>query len=88
VGKAINAVLADESRHVNYTIDAVKDLVTRRRAQWILDDHRRAEAKANVRFSHMQMNNFLANFARAVPKQRRVLYRICGAIMEGADRMM
>jgi hypothetical protein len=87
-GKAINAVLADESRHVNYTLDAVKDLVARRRMHQILDDHRRAEAKANARFSHMQMRNFLGGFADAVPKHRRLLYRICGALMEGQDRMM
>jgi hypothetical protein len=88
VGKAVNAVLSDESRHVSYTIEAVKDLLTRKRASEVLDAHRRAEAKANVRFSHMQMRNFLANFARAVPKRRRVVYRVCGALLEGADRMM
>ena len=80
VGKAINAVLADESRHVNYTIDAVNDLVTRRRAQTILDEHRRAEAKANVRFSKLQMRNFLGSFASTIPKRRRVAYRICGRV--------
>ncbi|HET6250320.1 MAG TPA: hypothetical protein VFE47_21705 [Tepidisphaeraceae bacterium] len=88
VGKAVHAVLADEGRHVRYTIDAVKDLVTRRRAEAILDEHRRAEARANVRFSHMQMHNFLASFAGHVPRQRRLAYRICGAFMEGMDRMM
>jgi hypothetical protein len=88
VGKAVNAVLADEGRHVNYTVDAVKDLLTRRRAREVLDDHRRAEAKANVRFSRMQMRNFLRAFAQHVPRRRRVLYRVCGALMEGADRLM
>jgi hypothetical protein len=88
VGKAVNAVLADEDRHVNYTLDAVKDLLTRRRAMEVLDAHRRAEAKANVRFSRMQMANFLGAFAQSVPRRRRVLYRVCGALMDGADRMM
>jgi len=88
VGKAVNAVLSDESRHVSYTVEAVKDLLTRKRAEEVLDAHRRAETKANVRFSHMQMRNFLANFARAVPKRRRVVYRVCGALMEGADRLL
>ena len=87
-GKAVNAVLADESRHVSYTIEAVGELVARRRAREILDAHRRAEAKANVRFSHMQMRNFLASYADEVPCRRRVLYRVCGAMMEGADRLM
>jgi len=88
VGKAVNAVLADEGRHVNYTIEAVKDLLTRRRAGEVLDAHRRAEAKANVRFSRMQMRSFLRAFAQHVPRRRRVLYRVCGALMEGADRLM
>jgi hypothetical protein len=88
VGKAVNAVLADEGRHVSYTIEAVNDLLPRRRAAEVLDAHRRAEAKANVRFSQMQMKNFLRGFAQAVPKRRRVLYRVCGALMEGADRLM
>ena len=88
VGKAVNAVLADEGRHVNYTIEAVKDLLTRRRAGEVLDAHRRAEAKANVRFSRMQMRSFLRAFAQHVPRRRRVLYCVCGALMEGADRLM
>src|SRR3954453_17045567 len=52
VGKGVNAVLADEGRQVSYTLDAVNDLLTRRRAREVLDAHRRAEAKANLRFSH------------------------------------
>jgi len=88
VGKAVNAVLADESRHVSYTVEAVRDLLTRTRAAEVLDAHRRAEAKANVRFSRMQMRNFLRSFAQSVPRRRRVLYRMCGALMEGAERMM
>jgi hypothetical protein len=88
VGKAVNAVLADEGRHVNYTIEAVRDLLTRRRATEVLDAHRRAETKANVRFSRMQMRNFLRAFAQHVPRRRRVLYRVCGALMEGADRLL
>jgi hypothetical protein len=88
VGKAVNAVLADEGRHVSYSIDAVNDLVTIRRAREILDAHQRAEAKANIRFSRLQMTNFLRSFAQSVPKRRRLLYRICGAFMEGADRLM
>src|SRR5947208_2865940 len=39
VGKAVNAVLADEGRHVRYTIEAVEDLLTRRRANEVLDAH-------------------------------------------------
>jgi len=88
VGKAVRAVLQDEGRHVNYTIDAVHDLLPRRKRQEVLDDHRRAEAKANLRFSHMQMRNFLAAHARLIPRHRRLLYRVCGAFMEGADRML
>src|SRR3954469_19223218 len=41
VGKAVNAVLADEGRHVSYTIGAVNELLTRQRAAEVLDAHRR-----------------------------------------------
>ena len=88
VGKAVGAVLRDEDRHVSYTIGAVRDLLPRRRADEVLDEHRRAEARANVRFSTSQMRHFLAAHARLVPGRRRVLYRVCGALMEGAGRMM
>jgi hypothetical protein len=88
VGKSVRAVLRDEGRHVNYTIDAVHDLLPRRRRQEVLDAHRRAEAKANLRFSHAQMRTFLKYHARLVPRHRRMLYRVCGAFIEGADRMM
>lgn len=89
VGKSVRAVLRDEGRHVSYTLEAVHDLLPRRRRQEVLDAHRRAEAKANLRFSHEQMRNFLAHHAgRLVPRRRRLLYRICGALMEGAERML
>jgi len=88
VGKAVRAVLRDEGRHVNYTLDAVGDLLPRRRREEVLDAHRRAEAKANLRFSHTQMRSFLAHHVRLVPHRRRVLYRVCGALMEGAERML
>jgi hypothetical protein len=87
-GKAVRAVLRDEDRHVGYTLAAAKDLLTRSEARDVLDAHRRAEAKANVRFSTKQMQHFLRAHAGAVPKRRRALYRVCGALMEGADRMM
>ena len=88
VGKAVGAVLRDEGRHVAYTLEAVGELLPRREAAAVLDEHRQAEARANVRFSTVQMRNFLRAHARLVPKRRRVLYRVCGALMEGAGRMM
>jgi hypothetical protein len=88
-GKAVRAVLKDEDRHVSYTLEAVNDLLPRREAEQVLDAHRRAEAKANVRFSASQMRHFLrAHAPRLVPRRRRVLYRVCGVLMEGAERMM
>lgn len=88
VGKVVRAVLRDEARHVAYTLEAVHDLLPRRRRQEVLEAHRRAEARANLRFSHTQMRRFLAHHVRLVPRRRRVLYRICGALMEGAERML
>src|SRR3954447_13924670 len=88
VGKAVQAVLRDEGRHVDYTVQAVRDLLPRHRATEVLDAHRRAEARANVRFSSIQMHNFLARHAGLVPRERRLLYRVCGALMQGADRLL
>ena len=55
----VAAVLKDEDRHVRYTLEAVTDLLPRRKADEVLHAHRRAEAKANLRFSRDRMRTFL-----------------------------
>jgi len=86
VAKVVSAVLKDEDRHERYTREFVWELLTRREASETLEAHRRAEAKANLRFSSMQIDGFLRRVGEEVPTRRRLLYRFCGMIMEEAVR--
>src|SRR5439155_5387624 len=88
VPKMVAAVLRDEDRHVTYTLDAVTDLLPRHRAVTVLQTHRRAEAKANLRFSRDRMRTFLACHTAETPRYRRRLYRILSVFLEGADRLV
>lgn len=83
--KIAGAVVADEIRHVDYTRETVLDLLTRRRAADVFDAHRRAEARANLRFSSQQVAAFLNTFKEILPRRRRLLYRFCARILEGAE---
>ncbi len=86
VAKLVHAVLKDEERHVRYTREFVFDLLTQHDAHEVLDVHRRAEAKANLKFSSMQTKNLLLKIGEVVPAHRRLLFRLCAIIMEGAVR--
>jgi hypothetical protein len=87
VARQVGAVLRDEERHVSYTVEAVFDLLPRRRAVQVVALHREAEAKANLMFSSTQLRHFAERLAGAlVPRTRRVFYRFCAAMMEGASR--
>ena len=87
VGRCVAAVMSDEARHVAYTREAVGDLLPRRRAEAVLDAHRRAEAKANLDFSRRLLRTFLARFDEGIPRRRKLLFRVCQFIMEGASRL-
>lgn len=86
VGKCVDAVIRDESRHVVYTREAVEDLLTRRQAQDVLDTHRRAEAKANLEFSIRLLRTFLDRFDSGIRGHQKLLFRVCQFIMQGANR--
>jgi hypothetical protein len=86
VAKAVAAVIKDENRHVRYTREFVFDLLTRREARETLDVHRRAEAKANLRFAAKQIDRLMNRFRESTPPTRRLLYRLGSVIMEGAVR--
>jgi hypothetical protein len=88
VAKCVSAVMRDETRHVTYTREAVSDLLPRRKAQEILDTHRRAEAKANLQFSRRLLDNFRRRFDDGIPRHRKILYRVCQFIMDGADSLV
>jgi hypothetical protein len=82
----VSRTKTDEDRHVQYTRAAVFDLLTRRDAEAVMDVHRRAEARANLRFSQRQVSVFLAQFGDATPKHRQWLYGICATVMEAAGQ--
>lgn len=83
--KCVAAVIRDESRHVQYTYDAVRDLVTHRQAQAILDVHRRAEAKANLQFSRRLLRTFRQRFDDGIRPHQKLLNKVCQIIMDGVD---
>ena len=79
---SVSTVLADEHRHATYTLEAVKDLLPRARAEHVLSVHRRGEARANLSFSARQVRSFLTTFGARLP--RALLYRSCASMMEAA----
>ncbi len=88
VAKSVAAVMQDESRHVRYTREAVCDLLPRRQARQVLDTHRRAEAKANREFSLRLLRTFLDRFDDGIRRRRKLLFRVCEFIMDGASRLV
>jgi hypothetical protein len=87
-GKVVAAVLKDEQHHVHYTAHAVDQLLTRKESRQVWEQHRRAEARANLRFSHTQVKNFLRIYRQALSRRRRAMYRVCAIVMEGAERFV
>ncbi len=81
---AVAVVLADEERHVRYTGEAVAQLLPRREAAEVMALHARAEAKANLHFSQSQVRALLRLEPRLLPRRRRLLYRLCAALMDAA----
>jgi hypothetical protein len=84
----VSAVLAvakhDEDRHVSYTLESIYELLPRAQANRVLAEHRRVEARANLIFSQKQTRAFLQTFPAKTPRHRRMLYRACAMLMEGA----
>lgn len=81
--KAVAAVLSDEHRHMRYTLEAVFDLVPRRRAVEITATHRRAERCANLDFSARQLRRLLVEEGERWPGGRKLSYRVCAFVMKG-----
>jgi len=84
IAELVSRAKHDEEGHVRYTRVAVFDLLTRCKANEVMETHRRAEARANLVFSQRQVRAFLSRFASEIPKRRQWLFRICATIMEGA----
>jgi hypothetical protein len=83
-GRVVDAVLCDEGRHVAYTINAARELLSASERDRVFDHHRRAEAKANLDFSQQQIRAFLRQVGPSVGAERRALYRFCAFVMEEA----
>jgi hypothetical protein len=84
VAAVVAKVLEDEDRHVGYTLEGVSALVTRARAKEVLEIHRRAEARANLRFSEIHMRYYLRSCREKVSPGRRFLYSLCASLMHEA----
>lgn len=83
-GKAVAAVLGDETRHVDYTRQAVLHLLPQAEAQATLRLHQQAEARANIAFSGTQLSRLLQVHATRFPARRRWLYRASASLMKVA----
>jgi hypothetical protein len=75
-------VLADESRHVAYTGEAVRELTTHRERAAILAAHQGAERRADRAFSARQLRTFLAHHAARLPARDRIVYAASVFVME------
>jgi hypothetical protein len=82
-GKAVAAVLSDESGHVRYTKQAIFDLVPLQRANDILESHRLAEHRANLDFSSNQLRRLIGEEGSHWPTSRKPLYSACSFVMRG-----
>jgi hypothetical protein len=80
VGRVVAAVHADEERHTSYTLEAVKELLPKAKANEVLATHRRGEARANLAFSARQVRAFLARFATT--RSHAFVYRVSARMME------
>jgi hypothetical protein len=82
----VAAVLGDEVRHVEYTREWVFELLPRREARDVLETHRAAEARANLRFSALQVRHYLRTYGAHATVDRRLLYTFCALVMDGLVR--
>ena len=82
-GKAVGIVLADETRHVTYTREAIFELVPRQRALAILASHRVSEQRANYDFSASQLRRLIVEEQPRWPASRRLFYGACSFVMRG-----
>lgn len=80
--KAVGAVLRDEHGHVTYTREAVHALLPRRLARTVLDEHARAERRANLDFSARQLGRLVRDHGARFGTGSRHLYRAFSGLLE------
>lgn len=84
--KAVEAVLRDETHHVQYTRRAVYELLPVSVANNILALHKVAERRANLDFSARQMSRLLSEYAQRFSIGHRLLFRSSVAMLRGCLR--
>lgn len=80
--KAVGIVLSDETHHVKYTREAVFHLLPEATARSVLDEHRKAEARANLDFSSRQLTQLTSRYAERFPRSRRRIYQYASKLLE------
>ncbi|HEX8616068.1 MAG TPA: hypothetical protein VF911_00670 [Thermoanaerobaculia bacterium] len=82
--RVVTAVLQDETRHVRYTAEHSRALLSAREASAVFEHHRRAEARANLEFSERQVRACSRTFATLVRADQRWFYDACAFLMRQA----
>lgn len=80
-GKAVAAVLRDETRHVSYTIEAVRELLPTSDAIAVLQIHSNAEKRANLDFSSAQLSGLLRRHRERFSLSGRWLFGSCTTLL-------
>lgn len=80
-GKAVAAVMRDETRHVSYTQQAVRDLLPTAQAASVLKMHAVAERRANLDFSSTQLSGLLREHRQRFSTSGRALFGSCAALL-------
>jgi hypothetical protein len=81
--KAVEAVLRDETHHVDYTRRAVCELLPSTAANEVLALHKTAERRANLDFSTRQMSRLLREYAQRFSIGHRLLFRGSVTLLRG-----
>lgn len=81
IAKAVQNVLDDEMRHVQYTRESVFELLPTRLATTVLKSHQRSEQRANLDFSSTQVKRMLNDYTNHFTSTEHALYRLYSTFM-------
>lgn len=74
--ETLQEIHKDESHHVNYTREAVYNLLTRQEAKNVFTLHKQAEKKANVDFSQKQIQYLLNQRSSFLSKSNSLILKV------------
>jgi len=80
--KVVSKVLSDEQYHVEYTKNAVFDLLPRQQALDMMSLHQLAEKKANIEFSSQQLRKVVTHYKLRINTSHRWIYSISSRLLE------